>query len=1063
MSAPTAGPAVSSADTEKQARSKEVAFADQCILIPVGYSSAIPSYPANEHESSSLAGPSRSRGSDDLQRMPPQHITQVYNPVSADEPALPQTEIQQQHHQPRAEGPLVSKDATLSTTNTLPVPSLKSILKQPGRARASSMSRDQSSSSVSMRSTSTAAAAASPIAPGTPVKVVPQSFKATLQAPTPQKGVAAPRPAYRPLVLGSASDDEDDLPAPRIAAAPALSAPLSQASAPLKSPKRYPHDGQGPPVIHSEGLLIAAGRQHRNTFESTARSLPSSPSFSAAELPAKSSPSLDLPGTQDGSQQHSGASRTSGLSAKTLSPAETSTARTSGSTLTRSVSESSHLVRAAPGSHRPHWLRRGRSSPLSQPEEPTTDDHASDSELDQSSPIVSEPELVPLNIDCVCQHCSGRINASLSATYIAHWSKGARAKWLADRKQAAQNEIGGERIKAQALSLSRSDTALVLPDSSRRSTRSPPPLSAQRANDPTRISAPIGSHQSFRGVVTYHSVLQPSANDSARSNEAHVALRPPPAVEQSDEDANADLQQILDRNKGIGTSLADKVQVDEVDKKHGRASQPNVLAGLSSPELEMAHDGYFQPVDSFPAFRSSPVGVSEEETIDADAALAHQVELEVRAREERHRNEKVRRRGGARAMMAMLEEAGTQEDIAKEQRLLRRSSLNSDAQPPVTSGHEDSLGRIIAPPSPALSSPVLRSNSPFFDRLRDGLRSSSRNSNRSTPSEDSRHAHAAPEVQSTQAQHTVPPTNKSQTPEDDRARRGRHSTGGIKEKSSTRGSDALLTPAMNQSHLSARLTGKEHAHSPSPSQSPKSDSSRPTKPSKLGSSPAPTPALLLPPVSKVSPLSGSVEDSKSADPLRAKRPSADERRVVDPDRLAVATTKGLASSSAMSPLKSSQSRDKDKVYFGTTWNPSLSSSAASLPSGSTPPEGKGSAAQASKGAATSVPQLEPGTSASAVQQREGAATKKPSAPRESVNPPSGTAAGATSSPTPRRSASQGQPSSLQRETEKKAAQSQSKSSAASAASADQTAERLKKRSLRRRLSAPIKGFFESIS
>lgn len=265
---------------------------------------------------------------------------------------------------------------------------------------------------------------------------------------------------------------------------------------------------------------------------------------------------------------------------------------------------------------------------------------------------------------------------------------------------------------AQALSLSRGDAALVLPDSSRRSTRSPPPLSSKRPFDPTRGSAPIGSHQSFRGVVTYHSVLQ----DPTRPPAVNIALRPPSAVEQGDEDATADLQQILDRNNRSISSLADKVQVDEVDKKHGRASQPNAIAGLTSPELEVAQEEFFPPVDSFPVFRRSPVGVSEEETIDADAALAHQVELEVRAREEKQRNEKVRRRGGARGMLAMLEEAGTQEDIAKERRLLRRSSTG-ESRSPLTSGHDEPHGKAFLPPSPALPSPGSRSNSPFFDRL----------------------------------------------------------------------------------------------------------------------------------------------------------------------------------------------------------------------------------------------------------------------------------------------------------------------------------------------------------
>lgn len=977
-----------------------------------------------------MAGPSTVRGSGDLQHSPPQ---------------LP--------------GDVAPADA-------VSLPTLRSILKEPHKARASSMSKDLSFSSISNARTPSDSAAAldvSSASPGTPVKVVPPPFKATLQAPTPQKAVAAPRPAYRPLVLGSASEDEDDSSLPLTAAPPELPPPPLLASADAKSTRSQPHDGQGPPVVHAEGLLQAIERGYPAVFEQMTRSAPPSPSFSTSELSARSSCALsNLPVTQYGSQQQTEETHSGLGPATTSSPnAESSTARTSGSTLTRSVSESSHLVGSVSSSRRPHWLRRSRHSPLSHSEENTADDQVSDSETEQASPGVSEPELVPLKTECVCQHCSGRINAGLSATYIPHWSKSARAKWLADRKQAVQSDSGGERVKAQALSLSRGDSALVLPDSSRRSTRSPPPLSSHRGFYSAKGSAPIGSHQSFRGVVTYHSVLPTSANDPTRLPEAHVALRPSDADEEGEEDATADLQQILDRNNRSGSTLADKVQVDEVDKKHGRASQPGALAGLSSPELESSQDEFFRPVDSFPFSSTSPVGVSEEESIDADAALAHQVELEVRAREEKQRNEKVRRRGGARGMMAQLEEAGTQEAIAKEQRLLRRSSLPSESYVLGTSGHDEPAERAAAPPSPALSPPPGRSNSPFFDRLRDGFRSSSRNSNRSSHSEDSRQAS---EAQPSHVQLPIAPSAKSRRPEEDHARRPRHSTGGFGEKSTTTGSDALLTPAINHSHLSPRFQGRQPSRNSPPSQPSRPDSSRPVKPSKLGSSPSPTLGVPVASLSKNLPTLGNKDDGKSADPPRAKRQSAEDRRFTDLDHAVMAATRAVPSSVSMTPTKTQQSRDKEKVYFGLTWNPSLSSSAASLPSGSTPPEGKLSTAQTLKGN-SQLERPSAGTSAAlaatAMQSRDVASAKRSSAVRESANPSSASPTGAPPSTTVRRSASQGQPS--LRESEKKSSQLRSQPPAAAAASADQTAERLKKRSLRRRLSAPIKGFFESKS
>jgi hypothetical protein len=376
----------------------------------------------------------------------------------------------------------------------------------------------------------------------------------------------------------------------------------------------------------------------------------------------------------------------------------------------------------------------------------------------------------------------------------------------------------------------------------------------------------------------------------------------------------------------------------------------------------------------------------------------------------------------------------------------------------------------VALPSPALPSPGSRSNSPFFDRLRDGFRSSSRSSNRSSHSEDSRQA--AAEAQSSLVQLPIAPSGKVQTAEEDRTRRPRHSTGGLKERSTARGSDGLLTPAINHSYLSPRFNGREPSRNSPPSQFSRPDSSRPVKSSKLGSSPSPTSALPLPLASKASSTPGSVDDGKSADPVRAKRPSVEDRRITESDRAAMAAMKIAPASVSMSPTKSQQSRDKEKVYFGTTWNPSLSSSAASLPPGSTPPEAKPSTGQTQKGAATSASQLNPvGASTSAApapattpaQARDVAAAKRASVIRENVSARSVPAAPAAPSMSVRRSASQGQPPSTQRETGKKAPPSHSRPTEAAPTNADQTAERLKKRSLRRRLSAPIKGFFESKS
>lgn len=165
---------------------------------------------------------------------------------------------------------------------------------------------------------------------------------------------------------------------------------------------------------------------------------------------------------------------------------------------------------------------------------------------------------------------------------------------------------------------------------------------------------------------------------------------------------------------------------------------------LSSPALHHVTNGMFDspPVVSPPERRSTPVGVSEEEHIPGlDSSLSAQVDSVIAARQERQRLREAKRRGGARGMMAQLEEAEAEE---AESSRLRKQQQQAQAQeaglknPTTTSTlnrRHSTHGAGVTPrpplrsPSPSVN-PVetqqpTRPHSPFMEKLKGAFRRSS--------------------------------------------------------------------------------------------------------------------------------------------------------------------------------------------------------------------------------------------------------------------------------------------------------------------------------------------------
>lgn len=534
-----------------------------------------------------------------------------------------------------------------------------------------------------------------------------------LSRPSATAPVAAPRASYRPLKLTAESDDEDDDTAGKASASrreapvsPTFGPPLSPSFVPQRVaaksslPKRnavkkqslgilkeYSTPTEGPPVIPlGFAKFLSAPRWPRPTTIYTRTD------------GSSSAPDLALEDAND----RVIAAPASIMPLPNLKRTDSSSSRSK----TRSKIPPSALALQPPLSQtllpkrRPSWLRRqGRRSStdaVNAPSSPT---------MEQPPTIQEEPEYVPLHRDCICKYCLGRISAGRSPNYVPHWSKGARAKWLTARAQAEQGIDAGERLKMRALAASGTQTG------STAFGREPPSLIVPRS---TRSPPPLGEMQSEPSLPSRGSVTATLLEDAT--------------IHQDEDDlaeAGADLQRILGGSQDDApirsVDCPSLLQVDEVDKKLGEASRPRGM-GTSSALIEAADNLHSARLVDTP----SP-GVRPEEALSMDTGLIGQVDAALAERAEHQRTEKAKRRGGARGMLAQLEEADRVEERAK----VRRRSSGNEGQPQPAVGAAQAPHPSSRTSSPGLYEPPQRTGSPLMERLRGAVRTS--NSPSTTP------------------------------------------------------------------------------------------------------------------------------------------------------------------------------------------------------------------------------------------------------------------------------------------------------------------------------------------
>ncbi|PWN24585.1 hypothetical protein BDZ90DRAFT_282232 [Jaminaea rosea] len=464
--------------------------------------------------------------------------------------------------------------------------------------------------------------------------------------------VAAPRAAYRPLNLGQG---DDHLEGPATAPSPTASANSSYIAAMPDTTPRFDK---------SQGLPVISAREHQR-LKNGDSGRPLRLMRSAPDLLASAS--------------YSPASSSSPLPPQSCSSPTASTRP------------------ALPGKHR-SWL----SKKLTRHRDPDPDTDHEDHDPTSLSPRQAYLLLTtsPLNTACICVHCSGRIRAGLSPGYVPHWSKGARAKWLADRKQAemmaaAQGpvetvalqknalSVGPGKAAAaaaaaahhQALSLNNGPQGIVL-----RNARSPPPPGMQKYDPPEQ--------QSGRGKTAVAIKID---GPEPRREAPTTAEEKAGVDDEDDADAAADLRDIFSGSgpatpggPSLGAS-APPLQVDEVDQKRGEVHRPDDdIERPASPPTAAASPGIIDTLEARAEHcaptPSDHVALADPSShpLDSDPSLRSQVQRDLAQRMERRRSDQAIRRGGARGMLAQLEEADRREEVARERRGVARRRESSE-------------------------------------------------------------------------------------------------------------------------------------------------------------------------------------------------------------------------------------------------------------------------------------------------------------------------------------------------------------------------------------------------
>ncbi|CAO1626453.1 unnamed protein product [Sympodiomycopsis kandeliae] len=773
-------------------------------------------------------------------------------------------------------------------------------------------------------------AAPSPITPsGLPS---PSAHFPSPVSPQPVPGVAAPRASYRPLKLGSDDDDSDDeqqqerrqvprilSPRPVIATRSGTPGPASSGTLKRTDSLNVAQDSPGPAVVSNENLSInlasplrnhiSRGKRIQNSHQSAGvyqwshgiQSFPdlSSPSWSESAISNKSPPPIaKTPCTPNNSndtvprlcQSPPIASPPESRSSSPVTSSKAGSTTSSGWFKRRAKRLSDGWSGSGHGAAPPS--PRGVAHAATRPELKRQTSSSSNQTNDKSNPAdeswqmiedrgdsddqepFEAPVLVPLHSNCVCVHCDGRITAGQSAQYVPHWSRGARAKWLADRKQAemaAANPGLAAGLRAEGLKSKLMDAGTAGEDfqNTRFNARSPPPPSSfsidahlspispvasldhlMESNPPRRVHSPITVHSA-------HLLEQATRESTAEEEEAGDDLRSilqgksqlssaesdhcgPPAVQVDEMDqmkgetrfpaemgsmttaqlvhANAKQPRPLrpsstpvdalkrnpstslgvpprwhtpsPLNPSSSSPVSDHTTQTSVSSSPPPAMQAPGLMGkrqtpspspLSSPSFNhLSLDRWQSPPyvssnampEGMPHVRqSTPLGVTEEETIpELDSSLSSQVDSVIAERQERQRLAQAKRRGGARGMMAQLEEAELAENVARsrsqssshghghghsrsrsqsrsedQEDFQRRSSTNLSRRH--SSTHMTTTPAAPQPPIDRSSSPAIeatiqyhqnnRPSSPFMHKLKGAFRRSSSHNNQ-------KHCHLPP-------------------------------------------------------------------------------------------------------------------------------------------------------------------------------------------------------------------------------------------------------------------------------------------------------------------------------
>lgn len=645
-----------------------------------------------------------------------------------------------------------------------------------------------------------------------PTFASPSMASPAMVAPSP---VAAPRASYRPLRLGGGdSDEEEELAdeigkateeAPRPLPSPSLRSPASpipQAPLRLSSPHPYPRrqassservptsggDEAGPPVIQVDKASILLGPPLAQGGRRAATPL----HFCQHEDGLHSCPDLSLlvcPSPLPVTRQPN-ASRDPSPCTERVNEAPK---------LSRAPSLSGNWLRRRAKRISDHWVTPVSTTPVMA----TSTSSGSLSEWQHVQVPVGGGEedpseeqeplrLVPLRKDCVCQHCSGRISAGQSSHYVPHWSRGARAKWLADRKQAelaATDNIASDRLKFKVMSSTTEGEELR---NTRFNARSPPPRTIPSptigmrslGSDEPAVHSPLTERTSAileTATREGEGVEESEAGDDLRrillqthlQHDVARAQQPQPPAVQVDE-----MDQMKDETRypsEMGSMTNDQLVAAARELQGNRPSPANLrvpprwgspaaaapspssspapgalppstspvpwrsASPLSSPALQHVTNGAFHfeppPLPSqVPERRPTPLGVTEEETIpDLDHSLSAQVDSVLAARQERQRLSRARKRGGARGMMAQLEEAEAEAELSR----LKREKAQSETQNHGITRRHSTVGvgyqrpslRSPSPSAPvpatATQAPAVRPSSPFMEKLKGKFRRSS--------------------------------------------------------------------------------------------------------------------------------------------------------------------------------------------------------------------------------------------------------------------------------------------------------------------------------------------------